>query len=70
MQRRRYDPWIDPNENKKHYRHGITLNPFEAEACYDAIILAVAHRQFKALQRTDYERISTPEPVLIDVKVS
>ncbi|WP_345972595.1 nucleotide sugar dehydrogenase [Sulfurimonas diazotrophicus] len=63
-----YDPWVDPNENKKHYQHGIVPNPFEAEKRYDAIVVAVGHRQFKALQMEDYERISTSDPVVIDVK--
>ena len=63
-----YDPWVDPNENKKQYRHGIIPNPFETEKQYDAIVVAVAHRQFTALERADFEHISTPDPVLIDVK--
>jgi UDP-N-acetyl-D-galactosamine dehydrogenase len=63
-----YDPWVDPNENKKHYKHGIIADPFRAEKRYDAIVVAVAHSQFKALKHEDYVRISTPEPVLIDVK--
>ncbi len=63
-----YDPWVDPNENKKHYKHGIIADPFGAEKRYDAIVVAVAHSQFRALPRTALERISTPEPVLIDVK--
>ncbi len=63
-----YDPWVDPNENKKHYKHGIIADPFGAAKRYDAIVVAVAHSQFRELPREAYERISTPEPVLIDVK--
>lgn len=63
-----YDPWVDPNENKKHYKHGIISDPFNADKRYDAVVVAVAHRQFKGLRMDDYIRISTPEPVLIDVK--
>ncbi len=63
-----YDPWVDPNEPKQHYRHGIINNPFEAEKKYDAIVLAVAHRAFKKLSRSAYEKISRDVPVLIDVK--
>jgi len=63
-----YDPWVDPNEPKQHYTHGIIANPFESEKKYDAIILAVAHEQFKILPRSAYEKLSTPEAVLIDVK--
>jgi len=63
-----YDPWVDPNEPKQHYTHGIIANPFESEKKYDAIILAVAHQQFKVLARSVYEKLSTSEAVLIDVK--
>jgi len=63
-----YDPWVDRDEPKQHYKHGLITNPFEAEKKYDSIILAVAHQQFKALTRADYEAISTNEAVLIDVK--
>ena len=63
-----YDPWVDRDEPKQHYKHGLITNPFESEKKYDSIILAVAHHQFKSLQRNDYEKISTGEAVLIDVK--
>jgi len=65
-----YDPWVDPKEEKQHYKHGIVENPFslENEKRYDAIVVAVAHSQFKSLERSDYESISRDEPVLIDVK--
>jgi len=63
-----YDPWVDPNEEKKHYTIDICPNPFEKTLRYDAIILAVAHDQFTQLTRSDYEKISTQFPVLIDVK--
>ncbi|MBA1420221.1 MAG: nucleotide sugar dehydrogenase [Epsilonproteobacteria bacterium] len=63
-----FDPWVDPTEPKQYYRHGIIDNPFNKNKKYDAIVLSVAHQQFKDLERTDYEKISTQEPVLIDVK--
>lgn len=63
-----YDPWVDPNEEKKHYSVEICPNPFETSLQYDAIILAVAHDQFKLLNYSDYQRISTETPVIIDVK--
>ena len=53
-----YDPWVDPNENKKNYKHGIIKNPFENNKKYDAIIVAVAHNQFKKLTQEDYKKIS------------
>lgn len=63
-----YDPWVDPTEEKHHYPVDIIPNPFLAEQCYDAIVLAVAHDQFKVLDNNDYCRISTDTPVIIDVK--
>ncbi len=63
-----YDPWVDPNEEKQHYRHGIIANPFESADTYDAIIVAVAHQQFKQLKTADYEKISNGDAVLIDIK--
>lgn len=63
-----FDPWVDPNENKKHYKHGIITDPFTNNQRYDAIVLAVAHDQFKKLQEEDFHTISTGTPVIIDVK--
>jgi len=63
-----YDPWVDRDEPKQHYKHGLIENPFKADKKYDSIILAVAHKQFKQLNREDYVNISTVSPVLIDVK--
>lgn len=63
-----YDPWVDPHEEKKHYQHGIISNPFESDKCYDAIIVAVGHQQFKALSMQDYLSISHVPEVIIDVK--
>jgi len=63
-----FDPWVDPNEKKQQYRHGIIEDPFLSDTKYSAIVVAVAHDQFLSLGREDYERISTPEMVLIDVK--
>ena len=63
-----YDPWVDRDEPKQHYKHGLIENPFETEKKYDAIVLAVAHQQFKILSRDAYEKISSGSPVLIDVK--
>jgi UDP-N-acetyl-D-galactosamine dehydrogenase len=63
-----YDPWIDPEEEHKYYHHGFINNPFEADVKYDAIIVAVAHKQFKILELEDYQKISKQTPIIIDVK--
>ncbi len=63
-----YDPWVDMNEEKKHYKHGLISDPFVNETRYDAIIVAVGHRQFKALTMSDYETISNGPSVILDIK--
>lgn len=63
-----YDPWVDKEEEKKHYHHGFIDNPFEADIKYDAIVVAVSHAQFKTLKMLDYGNISKQEPVIIDIK--
>jgi len=63
-----YDPWVDAEEEKKHYHHGIITNPLESEKKYDSIVVAVAHQQFKELTHDDFNNLSNGEPVIIDIK--
>ena len=63
-----YDPWVDPNEDKKSYSHGIVQNPLETGNKYDAIVVAVAHKQFKELVDIDYKKLSKGKPIVIDIK--
>ena len=63
-----YDPWVDPHEDKKSYKHGIIENPFEQAKKYDAIVAAVAHQQFRTLSQDDFNRILNENPVIIDIK--
>ena len=63
-----YDPWVDAEEEKKHYHHGIISNPLKGGKKYDSIVVAVAHHQFKALTSDDYKNLSKGDPVVIDVK--
>ena len=63
-----YDPWVDPKEEKNYYHHGIIQNPFENSKKYEAIVVAVSHKQFKALIQSDYESISTDKSVIMDIK--
>ena len=63
-----YDPWVDPKEEKQHYKHGIIADPFKSDKKYDAIVVAVAHKQFVALTQADYVAISDETPVIMDIK--
>jgi UDP-N-acetyl-D-galactosamine dehydrogenase len=62
-----YDPWIERKDITESNFSFIT-DPFESEKKYDAIIIAVGHKEFKAFSRSTYEAISSGEAVLIDIK--
>ncbi len=61
-----YDPWVDRQEAAHEY--GIELVQEPKPGCYDAIILAVAHRQFRKLGAEDIRELGKPNSVLFDVK--
>lgn len=63
-----YDPWVNPDEAKKDYQHGIIENPFLKGKLYDAVVVAVAHQEFKELTQNDYERISKGTSLIMDIK--
>jgi len=63
-----YDPWVDPNEEKKWYTHGIISDPLGNNKKYDAIVVAVAHRQFKEYTDSTYSQLSKDREVIIDIK--
>ena len=61
-----YDPWVSVEEAQHEY--GIT--PIEAPHAghYDAIILAVAHHQFKEMGAAAIRALGKPHAVLYDLK--
>ncbi len=61
-----YDPWVDTVEAQHEY--GLTPIKELAPATYDALILAVAHRQFVALGAAGIRALGKPGCVLFDVK--
>jgi UDP-N-acetyl-D-galactosamine dehydrogenase len=61
-----YDPWVNPDELEHEY--GIRTIPALVKGKYDAIILAVAHDQFKLMSADDIRALGKPECVLFDVK--
>ncbi|RUQ32140.1 MAG: Vi polysaccharide biosynthesis UDP-N-acetylglucosamine C-6 dehydrogenase TviB [Candidatus Competibacteraceae bacterium] len=61
-----YDPWVDRQEAQHEY--GIDLVAAPKPGHYDAIILAVAHRQFQELGATGLRALGKPGAVLFDVK--
>lgn len=61
-----YDPWVDTQEAQHEY--GITPIVSLEQGQYDAVILAVAHEQFKAMGATDIRALAKPEHILYDLK--
>ena len=63
-----YDPWVNPNEEKKWYKHGIISDPLLNKKKYDAIVVAVAHKQFLEYKDEMYTKLSNATKVVIDIK--
>ncbi|WP_068637835.1 Vi polysaccharide biosynthesis UDP-N-acetylglucosamine C-6 dehydrogenase TviB [Thauera butanivorans] len=61
-----YDPWVDPAEAEHEY--GITPIQIPAPGTYDAIVVAVAHDQFKVLSDQGIRALGKREHVLYDLK--
>ncbi|UXI51510.1 Vi polysaccharide biosynthesis UDP-N-acetylglucosamine C-6 dehydrogenase TviB [Acinetobacter variabilis] len=61
-----YDPWVDTQEAQ--YEYGITPIVSLKQGQYDAVILAVAHEQFKAMGATDIRALAKQEHILYDLK--
>ena len=58
-----YDPWADPDEVQKEY--GVSLLTNHESRKYDAVVLAVAHRQFVEM---DLKKLTNGHGILYDVK--
>ena len=61
-----YDPWIDKEESIREY--GITPVEQPKPGKYDAVIIAVAHHQFKAMGITAIRALGKKNHVLYDIK--
>lgn len=61
-----YDPWVDASEAEHEY--GITPVQTLVNAQYDAMILAVAHEQFKAMGVDAIRALGKANHVLYDLK--
>lgn len=61
-----YDPWVDPNEAEREYDVNLVEAP--ETGVYDAIVLAVAHKQFNELGVDGIRAFGKAECVLYDVK--
>jgi len=61
-----YDPWIDKEESIREY--GIRLVEQPEQGKYDAVIIAVAHHQFKAMSIDAIRALGKENHVLYDIK--
>ena len=61
-----YDPWVDPLDAAKEY--GIDPVASLANGKYDAIVLAVAHDQFKQMSIDEFKALAKEKYVLYDLK--
>ncbi len=61
-----YDPWVDAQEAAREY--GIEPISAPTPGIYDAIILAVAHQQFREMGAERIRALGKPDAVLFDVK--
>ena len=61
-----YDPWVDPEEIKKK----LNVYPISllSENTYDAVIIAVAHDQFKALKINEIYKLCKKNHIIYDLK--
>mgnify|MGYP001357242221 FL=1 len=58
-----YDPWVNSNQKFR-----MIKDPLKSDKKYDAIVVAVSHKQFKAYTSDDYSRLSKDNKVIIDIK--
>jgi len=61
-----HDPWADAREAEHEYGIRIVANP--GRGAYDAIVVAVAHREFVALGPKGVRAFGSPNVVIFDIK--
>jgi UDP-N-acetyl-D-galactosamine dehydrogenase len=61
-----HDPWVDPAHARQEYDLNLVASP--AAASYDAIVLSVAHQQFREMGPDAIHALGRDPHVLYDVK--
>ena len=61
-----HDPWVNPREAEHEY--GISLIAAPKRGNYDAIVVAVAHKQFVELGVSGIRAFGNPNTVIFDIK--
>ena len=63
------DPWVDPLEAQRDYGLAVSA-AIPSDQTYDAVVLAVAHRQFLQLAAEIWSQLLEPGGILMDLKGS
>jgi UDP-N-acetyl-D-glucosamine/UDP-N-acetyl-D-galactosamine dehydrogenase len=61
-----HDPWVEPEEARQEYGVALTARPNPGE--YDAVIVAVAHRQFRQMGATGLRALCREGGLIYDLK--
>ena len=61
-----YDPWV--NKSQAIHEYGIEIIDKPIEGSYDAIILAVAHSEFKDMSMTQIKALGKKNSIIYDIK--
>jgi len=61
-----YDPWVNKAEARSFYN--VSMVDYPVEGLYDAIVFAVAHREFIRLDSSEIKSFCREEAVIYDVK--
>jgi UDP-N-acetyl-D-galactosamine dehydrogenase len=61
-----HDPWVDQTIADAEF--GIKLLSEPEVGAYDAVVIAVAHQQFKAMGYSRIEQLCKPKSLIFDVK--
>lgn len=61
-----YDPWVDNKEVQN--EHGITPIDWPKKGHYDAVVIAVAHNEFKDMGASQLKKLGRDNHILYDIK--
>jgi len=62
-----YDPWADPEVVREEYGLEV-LSERPADGHYDALVMAVAHREFVSMSPEEFRKLGKSEHVVYDIK--
>ena len=61
------DPWVDPEQAQREYDLEV-LSEIPSSQCWSAVVVAVAHQQFRVLPTEQWQQLLSPDGVLLDLK--